>query len=139
VVLDAFALLLTDGYPAAAPALSQALELLLALDAGTGEARRWRFRAGGRVGMSIAMERCDCASLHALTAGQAQVARDMGALVQLRSAELGLAAAHIMEGELSAAARLVEEERLIAEATGTPPVATNAMLLAAWRDTRRPS
>jgi len=31
------------------------------------------------------------------------------------------------------AARLAEEERLIAEATGTPPVATTAMLLAAWQ------
>jgi DNA-binding CsgD family transcriptional regulator len=31
------------------------------------------------------------------------------------------------------AARLVEELRLIAEATGTPPVATTAMLLAAWQ------
>jgi DNA-binding CsgD family transcriptional regulator len=79
------------------------------------------------------MERCDWESLQTLTAGQAQVARDMGALVQLRSAMLGLAAAHIMRGELSAAARLVEEDRLIAEATETPPVATAAMLLAAWQ------
>jgi DNA-binding CsgD family transcriptional regulator len=133
VVLDAFALLLTEGYAAAAPALSQALELLVGLDAGTSEARRWRFLAGGRVGMTIAMERCDWKALHTLTAGQARVARDTGALVQLRSATMGLAAAHIMRGELSAAAGLVDEERLIAEATGTPPVATTAMLLAAWQ------
>jgi hypothetical protein len=32
VVLDAFALLLTEGYVAAAPALQRALELLSALD-----------------------------------------------------------------------------------------------------------
>jgi DNA-binding CsgD family transcriptional regulator len=38
-----------------------------------------------------------------------------------------------MQGQFSAAARLTEEERLIAEATGTPPVETAAMLLAAWR------
>jgi DNA-binding CsgD family transcriptional regulator len=133
VVLDAFALLLTGGYAAAAPALSQALELLVGLDTDTSEDRRWRFLAGGRAGMTIAMERCDWESLHTLTAGQAEVARDMGALVQLRSATMGLTAAHIMRGELSTAARLVDEEHLIAEATGTPPVATTAMLLAAWQ------
>jgi hypothetical protein len=130
-VLDALALLSTEGYPAAAPALKQAPDLLLALDADTDQARRWRFLAGGRIGMTIAMERCDWESLHILLAGQAQVARDMGALVQLRSATMGLAAAHIMQGELSA--RLVDEEHLIAEATGTPPTATNATMLAAWR------
>ena len=46
---------------------------------------------------------------------------------------MALAAAHVMQGEFSVAARLVEEEHLIAEATGTPPAATTAMLLAAWQ------
>jgi DNA-binding CsgD family transcriptional regulator len=133
VVLDALALLVTEGYAAAAPALRQALDLLLALNADTDQGRRWRFLASGRTGMTIAMERCDWESLHALLADQAQVARGMGALVQLRSATMGLAAAHIMRGELNAAARLVDEEHLIAEATGTPPIATTAIMLAAWR------
>jgi DNA-binding CsgD family transcriptional regulator len=181
VVLDAFALLFTEGYAAAAPALSRALDLLLALDADTapgadtapdvgaspgartgpgadtapdanadpdvrtgpdadtgpgahtGEARRWLFLAGGRAGMTIAMERCDSESLRTLTATQAQIARDLGALLQLRSAVMGLAATHIMQGEFGAAARLIEQEHLIAEATGTPPAAQTAMMLAAWR------
>jgi DNA-binding NarL/FixJ family response regulator len=133
VVLDAFTLLLTQGYVAAAPALQQALELLSTLDAGTSEARRWRFLAGGRVGMIIAMERCDWESHEALTTGQAQVARDMGALVQLRTAVMALTTAYVMRGEFGVAARMVEQERLIAEATGTPPVTTNAALLAAWQ------
>jgi DNA-binding CsgD family transcriptional regulator len=131
--LDAFRLLLTKGYVAAAPALQRALELLSALDPGTGEARRWLFLAGGRVGMTIAMERCDWEALQTLTARQAQIARDTGALVQLRSATMGLAAAYVMRGEFGVAARLAQEERLIAEATGTPPMATNAMLLAVWQ------
>jgi len=38
-----------------------------------------------------------------------------------------------MRGDFSAAARLIEEERLMAEATGTPTVATNLGLLAAWQ------
>ena len=133
VVLDAFALLLTEGYEAAAPALSQALELLLGLTPAPAKPAAGAFSPAGKASMTIAMERCDWESLHTLTAGQAQVARDVSALVQLRSATMGLAAAHIMRGELSAAARLAEEEHLLAEATGTPPVATTAMLLAAWQ------
>jgi DNA-binding CsgD family transcriptional regulator len=133
VVLDALALLLTEGYAAAAPALSQALDLLVAMDPGTGEDRRWRFLAGGRVGMTIAMERCDWDSLHSLTEGQARAARDVGALVQLRFALMGLGTAYVMEGELGAAARVVGEEHLIAEATGTPVLSYTEMLLAAWR------
>jgi DNA-binding CsgD family transcriptional regulator len=133
VALDALAVLVTDGYAAAAPALSQALELLLALDARSSEGRRWSFLAGGRTAMTIAVERCDCEALYALTASQAQVAREMGALVQLRTATMGLAAAHIVRGDLGVAARLIEEEHLIAEATGIPPVASTAMQLAAWQ------
>jgi len=79
------------------------------------------------------MERCDWEALQTLTARQAQIARDTGALVQLRSATMGLAATYVMRGEFGVAARLAQEERLIAEATGTPPMATNAMLLAVWQ------
>jgi ATP/maltotriose-dependent transcriptional regulator MalT len=133
VALDAFALLLTEGYATAAPVLKRAVDLLLALDVGTSEGRRWRFLAGGRVGMIIALERYDLESLHVLTAGQAQAAREVGALVQLRTATMGLAAVYILQGELSAAARLIGEARLTGEATLTPPDATAALLLAAWR------
>jgi DNA-binding CsgD family transcriptional regulator len=39
----------------------------------------------------------------------------------------------LVGGELSAAERLIEEDRLIAEATGNPPVGYAAMMLAAWQ------
>lgn len=39
----------------------------------------------------------------------------------------------LLAGELSTAERLLEEDRLIAEATGNPPVAYAALMLAAWR------
>ena len=39
----------------------------------------------------------------------------------------------MLVGELSAAERLLEEDRLIAEATGNPPIAYAALMLAAWR------
>jgi DNA-binding CsgD family transcriptional regulator len=138
VALDALTLLLTQGYATAATVLAQALDMLLALDLSTSEGRRWRFLGGGggRVGMIIALERCDIESLHALAANQAQAAREVGALVQLRSATMGLASAQILQGELSAAARLIEEARLIAETTGAPHTGA-ALQLAAWQGRER--
>jgi DNA-binding CsgD family transcriptional regulator len=57
----------------------------------------------------------------------------MGALVYLQFALTFLVVTHLLRGELSTAARLIDEDRLIADATGNPPVAHTAMLLAAWR------
>jgi ATP/maltotriose-dependent transcriptional regulator MalT len=57
----------------------------------------------------------------------------MGALVQLQFALNFLARVHILAGELSAAGRLIEEDRLIVEATGNPPAGYAALMLAAWR------
>jgi DNA-binding CsgD family transcriptional regulator len=45
---------------------------------------------------------------------------------------MGLGVAHLLRGELSGAARLIEEARPIAEATGAPDAAA-VLLLAAWR------
>ena len=54
VLLDAFALRLTEGYAAAAAALTRAFELLVTLDAGAGEARRWLGLASERASNLIA-------------------------------------------------------------------------------------
>jgi DNA-binding CsgD family transcriptional regulator len=53
--------------------------------------------------------------------------------VRLQFALTYLARAHLLAGELAAAAELIDEDRLIADATGNPPVPIAAMLLAAWR------
>ena len=134
VVLDAVAVRFTEGYAAAAPTLSRAFELLLALDAGGGEARRQLWLAGGRAGSTfIALEQWDFESWYALAARRVQVARDMGAFIHLQFALSILGLLQLLAGELSATERLVEEDRLIAEATGNPPNMYTAMLLAAWR------
>jgi DNA-binding CsgD family transcriptional regulator len=134
VLLDAFATRLTQGYAAAAPALTRALEMVLALDVGTElEAGRWLWLTGGRASANVALELWDDESWHALAARQVQVFRDAGALVHLQFALIFLARTHLLAGELPAVARLFEEDRLIAEATGNPPVAYTAMTLAAWR------
>ena len=131
VLLDALALRFTEGYAAAVPALTRALGLLVALDA-SGEGRRWLGLAGGRASM-IARELWDFESWHALATRQVEVARDMGALVHLQFALNFLGLHHLLAGELAAAERLIAEDRLIAEATGNPPVTYAAMLLAAWQ------
>ena len=137
VLLDAVALRLTEGYAAAAPALNRALEMVLALDVGSGEAGRWLWLAGGRISQIIAMELWDFESWRDLAARQVRFARDTGALVHLTFALNYLARTDILAGELAAGARLVEEDRLIAEATGNPPIADTAMMLAAWRGQER--
>jgi ATP/maltotriose-dependent transcriptional regulator MalT len=138
ILLDALALRFTRGYAAAVPALTRALELLLALGSSPGEARRWLWLAGARSASSlIAMELWDFESWHALAVGAAQFARDTGAFVHLQFALNFLARAHLLAGELAAAAELLDEDRLIADATGNPPVAFATMALAAWRGQER--
>jgi DNA-binding CsgD family transcriptional regulator len=133
VLLEAFALRLTHGYTAAAPLLTRALELSLALDVTDGDADLWRWLAGGRAGAIVALELWDAESWHTLAAVQAQFARDTGALVHLQYALNFLAMSHLFAGELTIAARLIEEDRLIAEVTGNPPVGYAAMALPAWQ------
>ncbi len=133
VLLDAFALRFTEGYAAAAPGLTQALELLLGLNVAEDEVDRALWLASGRAGALIAPEVWDFESWHALAARQAQFARDTGALVHLQFAFNLLAWTRIVAGELTAAALLLDEDRLVAEATGNPPIAYPEMVLAAWR------
>jgi DNA-binding CsgD family transcriptional regulator len=133
VLLEAFALRLTEGYVAAAPTLTRALELGLALDVADDEVDRWRWLATGRASAIAALELCDDESWHALAARQVRFARDTGAPVYLQNALNFLATTHLLAGEPTTAARLVEEDRLIAEVTGNPPARYAAMMLAAWQ------
>ena len=139
LLLDAFAIRLTDGYAAAAPTLTLALERFLALDAGTDEAGRWLSLTGGRAGAIIAVELWDAEAWHALVDHQVRFARATGALVHLQLAVNLLAGAELAAGELSAALELFEEDRVIAEAIGNPPLSLNQVMLAAWRGDPAPA
>ena len=121
VLLDAFALRLTEGHTPAAPLLARAVELGLALDVADDEADRWRWLATGEPAPSPPSSCGTHESWHALAAVQTQFARDTGAPVHLQYALNDLAEAHVLAGELTTAARLVDEDRLIAEVTGNPP------------------
>jgi DNA-binding CsgD family transcriptional regulator len=133
VLLDAFAIRLTDGYAAAAPAFARALERLLATDASDEEAGRWLSFSRLRDGITVALEMWDHEAGRVLAGRQMEAARDTGALVHLYFALSLLAGSHILAGDLNAAALLTDEARLIAEATGTPPHVTTPIILAAWR------
>jgi len=131
VLLDAFAIRLTDGYAPAAPALARALELLLA-DVPNEDVGRLSV-SSSRDGNIVALEMWDDEALHILAARQVQVAREAGALVHLQFALSFLARSHMLAGELTAATLMIDEAGLIAEATGNPALVNAPMILAAWR------
>ena len=133
VVLDAFAVRLTEGYAAAAPELNQALETVLALKVPDGDLGRWLWLTGARATGLIAIELWDADSWHELASRQVQASRDSGALVQLQFALNFFARSQLASGELTDAAVLVEEERVIAQAMGNAAVGYEEMMLAAWR------
>ena len=103
VLLDAFAIRLTDGYAAAAPTLARALELLLATDVSNEDVGRWLSLSSGRNSNIVALEMWDDEALHLLASRQVQVARDTGALVHLHFALSFLARSQMLAGELTAA------------------------------------
>jgi DNA-binding CsgD family transcriptional regulator len=133
VLLDAFAIRLTDGYTAAAPTLARALDHLLAQDLTDEDGRRWLSLSGARNGHIVALELWDDEALHLLETRQVQVARETGAYGQLHFALGFVARNHMLAGELTAASHLMDEARLIAEATGNAPLVNGPMILAAWR------
>ncbi|MCW2933488.1 MAG: LuxR family transcriptional regulator fused with ATPase domain [Actinomycetia bacterium] len=131
VLLDGFAMRLTEGYAAAAPALARALELALAQSAADDETGLWL--TAGRAGTIVALELWDAESSYVLAARLAQFARDTGAVVRLQFSLNTLAWTHLICGELATAALMIEEDQLIAEATGNPSLGNARMTLAAWR------
>jgi DNA-binding CsgD family transcriptional regulator len=133
VELDAFAIRLTDGYAAAAATFARALELLLATDIASEDGSRWLSVSSGRNSNMVALELWDDEALYLLAARRVQVARDTGALGHLQFALSFLARSHMLAGELTAAALVLDEARLIAEATGNSAVVNAPMILAAWR------
>src|SRR5579862_2620750 len=132
VLLDAFAIRLTDGYAAAVPTLARALEHLLALDLSGEDGRRWLSLSGARNGHIVALELWDDEALLLLQGRQLQVARDTGAYGHLQYALGFVARNHMLTGELTAAAHLIDEARSIAEATGNPALVNAPMIMAAW-------
>jgi DNA-binding CsgD family transcriptional regulator len=133
VLLDAFAIRLTEGYAAAAPILARSLELLLAMDVSGEDVSRRLSLSSSRNSNIVALELWDDEALHRLAERQVQAARDAGALVHLQFALSFLARSQMLAGDLTAATLTIDETRSIAEATGNPAPLNAPMILAAWR------
>jgi FtsH-binding integral membrane protein len=133
LLLDGLALRLTDGYTAAAPALTAALEAARTTDIRADDVGRLLWMVGNRVSGVAAIEVWDFDAGYELARRQVRLARDAGALVQLQYALNFLANYELLAGRLDEAALLVEEDRLVGAATGHPTVGYAAMALAAFR------
>ncbi len=132
-VLDALATRLTDGYVAAAPALTRSLGESRSVDADSARVGRLLGLGGNRVSAIIATEVWDFEAARAVAERQVQLARDSGALVQLQFALNLLASNVLLTGDLPAATALIDEAAGVGEAIGNPPITYAAMLVAGLR------
>ncbi len=133
VLLDGFARLHADGYKAAAPALTRALEVVLAAEPPTNDRGHWLWLTVAGSAVTLPQELWDAEAWHTVAGRREQFARDTGALVQLQFALHATAWSHILGGQLNKAALLIEEDRTLAVATGNPPLSFADILLAAFR------
>ncbi len=133
-LLDGLVVRQLEGHAAAAPTLTRAVRGILSLEAGTDiDVGRWLWLAGLRAAGLVANELWDDDARHSLATHQVEVARKVGALVQLQYALNFLAWVHLDAGEVAAAIGVLDEDRLIAEATGTSPVGFCRVLAVAWQ------
>jgi DNA-binding CsgD family transcriptional regulator/tetratricopeptide (TPR) repeat protein len=136
-LLEGCALRLTKGHRAAAASLRRARELMLSPHAATDDHGHWLSFAVAGNAITVARELWDADAWRALSVRHEQFARDSGAMVQLQFALNMLAWVHVLAGELTESALALEEERRIAEATGTQPISYTEMVVAAWRGQER--
>jgi DNA-binding CsgD family transcriptional regulator len=125
LLLDGLAANFTDGYAAAAPILRRALSSFGAAMSPE-EELRWLWTAS-----ITALHLWDDDSWHALSSRHVQLARASGALSELPLALTSRIYAHLLAGELTAAASLTEEVQAVTEATGIQLTPFGALGLAA--------
>jgi DNA-binding CsgD family transcriptional regulator len=128
LLLDGLALLITEGYAAAAPTLKRALSAFSSEDISTEEGLRWLWLAS-----PAAQILWDDQSWDLLSTRHVQLARDAGALGVLLFALAQRTGLYLYQGDFAAAAALIDEASAITEATGSqlPPYAS--LGLAAFR------
>jgi DNA-binding CsgD family transcriptional regulator len=134
-ILAALASRLVDGHSQAVPVLSRALGSVQRIEDDPDAMNHWLGLVGNPFTGYIATELWDFEAGRAVAELQVQRARATGALVQLQFAGNELAVNDMLAGKLTDAAVLVEEDRMISEITGNPPVGYAGMLLTALRGT----
>jgi DNA-binding CsgD family transcriptional regulator len=128
LLLDALAVTITKGHAAGAPLLRDALEGFRDGDLATNGGFRWLFLAE-----MAAIELWDYESWRELTVREVQLVRDAGALTVLATALSVSIYVRIFAGELDAATSLIEEQRIVTEASGSRLAPHAALILTAWR------
>jgi DNA-binding CsgD family transcriptional regulator len=129
-ILEALALLITDGRAAAVPELRGALHELLT-DNPPLPAENWLHWAA--LGAVAAAAVWDIDSWSAVSGRQVELARDHGALAVLPSPLNGLALIATWRGDFEVAAALAAEHHAVKEATGTRIAPYGSMLLSAYQ------
>ena len=128
LLLDGYALLLTDGRAGATPLLQQAVKAFAGERASVEEVLRW-----GWLATVAAVIVWDYDSCLAVASRGVQLARDSGALTVLAVALNIMGQAVALGGDYRRAARLVSEADAVTEATGTPVLRYAAIYLSAYR------
>ncbi len=127
LVLDGFALLVTDGPTAAAPLLRQATSAFAGPGIPEEEILRWGFVA------TVADEALWDDEGWRVTVRQVQLARDVGALDQLSFLLNRMAIETVWSGDFAAATLLIAEAGAVCEATGSRFAPVAAAMLAAFQ------
>jgi len=126
LLLDGFALLLTDGRATATPLLQRAATGFAGEDAAVEEVLRW-----GWLATIAAVVVWDYASCVAVATRGVELARESGALTVLAVAANMLTQAVALGGEFGLAAQLISEADAVTEATGTQVLGYGALYLRA--------
>ena len=125
LLLDGLAVRFTDGYTAAMPLLRLAVSAFNPREIPP-EQLRWLWLAH-----IVAGNLWDERTLD--TIHHVDIARDSGALATLPLALATRTGAHVLMGDLSAAAVSLEAAKAVTEVTGIPSASYGALLLAAWQ------
>jgi DNA-binding CsgD family transcriptional regulator len=128
LLLDGLALLVTEGYPAGAPVLRQAVSAFRGTDVSREEKLRRPWLACHAAGLVW-----DYASWDVLSDRQVRFARDAGVLITLPIAYNIRAGVHLFAGEFAEAASLVAQAESVTEATGSSIAQYGALAPAAFR------
>ena len=128
LLLNGFALVFTEGRPAAAPVLQRAAAAFAGTEVSVEEVLRW-----GWLATAAAVYVWDYDTCLAVSTRGVQLARDAGALEVLVVAANVMGQAVALGGHFTAAAQLIAEADAVAEAIGTRVAPYGALVLAALR------
>jgi len=127
LLLDGLALLVTQGWTAAMPAVKQAVSVFRSMNASDEETLRW-WQAPHACALAW-----DWQGVDMLTARQIKMARAAGALAEISAGLSARAYLHLFSGEFSKASSIAAEAQSVREATNSIIVPYSAVALTAFQ------